>query len=129
MSPTKMLSSTACRFALQQNSPAASFVHHCRRALSPSGAAASYSTSWNSVQTPIHSIPEFLLPTRTHRRFCRPGIPSRLSPRRQHFAYSTTSPSEAAKVIQNPRKDEDGNDLWIKISPRAAEVGGSSFLL
>ncbi|KAJ9208774.1 hypothetical protein DTO166G4_9233 [Paecilomyces variotii] len=64
---------------------------------------------------------QFLLPSRTHRRLRRPALPSTLSLRRQRFAYSTTTPSDAAKVILNPRKDDDGNDLWMKISPRAAE--------
>ncbi|KAJ9297410.1 hypothetical protein DTO217A2_8658 [Paecilomyces variotii] len=121
MSPTNMLSSTACRLARRQNSPAMIFVRHCRRVSSVPGAAANYSTSRNSVQSPTYSIPEFLLPSRTHRRLRRPALPSTLSLRRQRFAYSTTTPSDAAKVILNPRKDDDGNDLWMKISPRAAE--------
>lgn len=31
--------------------------------------------------------------------------------------------SAAANVLQNPRVDEEGKELWINISPRAAEVG------
>lgn len=129
MAPTKMLSSTACRLARQQSSPAVLFVHHCRRASSASAATANYPTSWNSVQSPAYSIPEFLLPSRTHRTIHRPAFPTTLSLRRQRFAYSTATPSDAAKVVLNPRKDDDGNDLWMKISPRAAEVGGSSVFL
>ncbi|KAL1861958.1 [4Fe-4S] proteins maturation [Paecilomyces lecythidis] len=121
MAPTKMLSSTACRLARQQSSPAVLFVHHCRRASSASAATANYPTSWNSVQSPAYSIPEFLLPSRTHRTIHRLAFPTTLSLRRQRFAYSTATPSDAAKVVLNPRKDDDGNDLWMKISPRAAE--------
>lgn len=40
----------------------------------------------------------------------------------QRSSFSTTSIRSATKVLQNPRVDEEGKDLLISISPRAAEV-------
>ena len=38
------------------------------------------------------------------------------------FRHSFSSTSVVQKAIQNPRKDEDGNEMNIEITPRAAKV-------
>ncbi|TKA75793.1 hypothetical protein B0A55_06401 [Friedmanniomyces simplex] len=47
----------------------------------------------------------------------RPPHPSRLPQRR---SFSSTTPPRLAKAITNPRHDEEGNEMTITISPRAA---------
>ncbi|RAK71236.1 uncharacterized protein BO72DRAFT_21428 [Aspergillus fijiensis CBS 313.89] len=42
---------------------------------------------------------------------------------RQRYPFSSSAIRTNAKILQNPRVDEDGKELTIKISPRAAEVG------
>jgi hypothetical protein len=37
--------------------------------------------------------------------------------------FSSTGSRAATVVLQNPRKDEDGNEMAIEISERAAKVG------
>ncbi|KAL4818882.1 hypothetical protein BDW67DRAFT_145116 [Aspergillus spinulosporus] len=44
---------------------------------------------------------------------------SRAQPR---SAFSSTTPTSAAQVTQNPRTGEDGNTLMVEISERAANV-------
>ncbi|KAL1968566.1 hypothetical protein VTN77DRAFT_1776 [Rasamsonia byssochlamydoides] len=117
MSP-HMLSSTACRLTQRQASPAIFFIRHCQRCFSTSGVASTPVT-----KASLQPIPDFLLPSR------KPWRPSnRLLSRsasspqcyQQRFAFSSTAASRAATVVQNPRTDDDGNPLWINISPRAA---------
>lgn len=125
MSPHSMLSSAACQLARQQLSPAMAFVQCCRRAFSTSWSSSIYSATSASSPAGNHSlqtIPEFLLPYRRNRiQFSSSRLPPFPS-RRQRFASSSTASNRGAKVIQNPRVDDDGNPLWIHITPRAAAV-------
>ena len=73
-----------------------------------------------TIRLPLYL--DFLAPS------CRqPSIPLD-SPRKSQvgflkpFRHSFSSTSTVQKVIQNPRKDEDGNEMNIEITPRAANV-------
>jgi hypothetical protein len=37
--------------------------------------------------------------------------------------FSVSSTREATVCVQNPLKDDDGNDMILEITPRAAKVG------
>ncbi|MCJ1281366.1 [4Fe-4S] proteins maturation [Xylographa opegraphella] len=84
------------------------------------------------VHNDFERIPSFLLPAFTQQRgFSRStavklpppsktsGIPfvQRSVPR----SFTSSSQSRAAVVTANPRKDEDGNDMLIDITPRASK--------
>lgn len=125
MSP-HILSSTVCRLARRQASPAI-FIRHCHRCFSTSGVASSYAASTPATKASLQPIPDFLLPSlRSWRPNNRLVSRSASSPQFHHqrFAFSSTTASRAATVVQNPRTDDDGNPLWINISPRAAKVRG-----
>lgn len=123
MSP-HMILSTACRFVQRRTSPAIFFIRHCHRCFSTSGVASSYAASTPATKASLQPIPDFLLSSlRSWRPNNRLVSRSASSPQRhQRFTFSSTTASRAATVVQNPRTDDDGNPLWINISPRAAKV-------
>ncbi|MCJ1392006.1 hypothetical protein MMC18_004873 [Xylographa bjoerkii] len=76
-------------------------------------------------------FPTFLLPAFSQQR----QIPSKVVTQRRAFskllrstatrppnlrAFSTSSPRHAVVVTANPRKDDEGNDMLIDITPRAS---------
>lgn len=77
------------------------------------------------------SIPSYLLPAFAPRKLNLGGQHRKRSvydafPQNRHFcrcrAFSTTPCSKAAVVTANPRTDEDGNEMLIDITARAAKV-------
>ena len=93
-------------------------------------------TSQRNLSTSRHqrreTIPAFLLPS-----FAPQGLSAKASPRRdlaprassdriitpqRHCYFSTSSRQEAVVVAANPRKDDEGNDMLVDITPRAAKV-------
>lgn len=83
-------------------------------------------------QRPLHTTPifDFLAPGIAQPAFQRAGrrnIPFQESSSgisRRDFTTSRTSRATAA--IHNPKKDDDGNDMHIEITPRASNVGFAS---
>ena len=87
----------------------------------------------STSQHSFTSIPDFLLPASTtkkhhatttshlHRSFLLfpPTSSGHLSQRRM---FSASPGAKAAVVTANPRKDEDGNEMLIDITTRAANV-------
>lgn len=59
-------------------------------------------------------------PLLQHRLPIRPSTPVSPVPRRE---FSRTSPARATVVAKNPRVDDDGKEMTIEISERAAKVG------
>ena len=87
------------------------------------------------------TIPEFLLPSFPP-QIPTPRSPSSWIPAFQNQAcpsipnqhgrqFSTTERQNAVVVAANPRKDDEGNDMLVDITPRAANVCSTkpSFLI
>ena len=87
----------------------------------------------NLVNDGLERIPSFLLPAfGQQRRFSIPTIAKLSLPlkvacvpvaqRSVRRLFTTSSRSSAVVVTANPRKDDDGNEMLIDITPRASKV-------
>jgi iron-sulfur cluster assembly accessory protein len=95
-------------------------THSVQKACAPVAAVRSFSTSAAQSQQPLFL--DFLAPSWQSNSVSNSSIRSLrtgLAPRVQRRALSASIPRHA-KAIRNPRKDEDGNDLTINITPRAS---------
>lgn len=83
------------------------------------------SSACHSVGAPV---PEFLLPSFTSSRTSalkprhNTKQASSISRSQSRRAFSSTKRAQAAVITANPRKDEDGNEMAIDITARAANV-------
>jgi iron-sulfur cluster assembly accessory protein len=94
--------------------------HRAHKACAPVAAVRSFSASASQSQQPLFL--DFLAPSWHSKKPKKTSIRSLrkdLAPRVQRRALSASTPRHA-KAIKNPRKDEDGNDLTINITPRAS---------
>ena len=94
--------------------------HSLHKACAPTAAVRSFSTS--GVQSHQQLFLDFLAPSWQSHKPTNSSIRSLrkdLAPRIQRRALSASIPRHA-KAVKNPRKDEDGNDLTINITPRAS---------
>lgn len=92
---------------------------HAHRAWTPALASRSFTTSnIQSSQQPLFL--DFLAPSWQSARSPSSTLRQRaITPCSYHRALSTTPPRPAI-AITNPRKDDDGNDMTITITPRAS---------
>ncbi|EEH38962.2 iron-binding protein erpA [Paracoccidioides lutzii Pb01] len=126
----QILSLTRCRLSQQNISSAAVFVQQSWRAMS---IAANHSASSRYYAShAIQPVLPFLLPY-THRSNSRRSLGPRKSTRfsspNQPSTFSTSQPKHWAKAILNPRTDDEGKPMMINISPRAAKVWGTFYVL
>ena len=93
----------------------------CARSLHQNSSRSFSLTQPATIRLPLYL--DFLAPSYRP----QPSIPSN-SPKKSQvgslkpFRHSFSSTSVVQKAIQNPRKDEDGNEMNIEITPRAAKV-------
>ena len=69
-----------------------------------------------SASKPTHSPQKSLGPLVRNSRRCL------MNPLQQERSFLTSSSKQAVVVTANPRKDEDGNEMLVDITPRAAKV-------
>lgn len=117
--------STCCRLALSQQSLAVVFLREAQRSISSTTVATSAVTRSRGALAREPTLP-FLFPSG---RFQYPvqHVNTRrtlsLTTRSRQRLFSSTSPRTAETVaLQNPRTNEEGKELSVTISPRAAKV-------
>ncbi|EED20517.1 iron-sulfur cluster assembly accessory protein Isa2, putative [Talaromyces stipitatus ATCC 10500] len=115
------LPSITCRAVQRRTSLVAEFIRQdCQRSLSLSSHVShvQFNSSSTSIRqrrtTPFHSSANTLVASR-HSRSLRPFV-------QNSAAFSTTRTTRAPAIATlNPRDDDDGNPMFIEISPRAAK--------
>ncbi|PGH13685.1 hypothetical protein AJ79_03534 [Helicocarpus griseus UAMH5409] len=114
----QILTRAGCRLAQHNTSSAAIFVQQSRRALSIAANPSPQANTSNSIQPVLpFLVPRVSQPANSRcsqglRRSARVPIPR---------PFSTTQPKQTTTAILNPRTDEEGKPLMVKISPRAAK--------
>ncbi|PKX98848.1 uncharacterized protein P174DRAFT_31047 [Aspergillus novofumigatus IBT 16806] len=120
------LSSAVLRLSRRQNMPGVAIVRFTSSRASNS--ACRLSAPFSSCSTTIpRSISSSLIPSTANALFRIPSTRRSLN-YRPRCAFSASTARAGAKVVQNPRMDDEGNTLMINISPRAAEVCWITFL-
>lgn len=111
------------------SSPAAAALPLLDVLLPPPAAAASrffFSSSSSSRAIPTYTTRPLPAPPRAHHRPRRHYAAARSGsggPRPANTApFSVTLARRETKTLYNPQKDEDGNEMSLEITPRAAKV-------
>ena len=97
----------------------ATFLRQCRTNTGKTFAVCAFATA--SPQTTHPTIPRDRN-TRYPGRPLLPHSPALLRPDGRARPFSKSAPSHATTVLQNPRVGDDGNEMTIEISDRAAKV-------
>ena len=93
----------------------------CRETYASGHYSSNSSKSIPDFLPPVH-IPKLNTPTtRSERTLIATSTQSRALSQ-QKCRFTTSSRSSAAVVRANPRKDDEGNDMAIDITPRASNV-------
>ncbi|KAI9934660.1 hypothetical protein ASPWEDRAFT_161291 [Aspergillus wentii DTO 134E9] len=121
-----MLSSAARQLSRQSPASATSVisVSQCPRSFSTSRPALNFSASAFCASPSYRSVSSAFGVSRksplSRNRFPQSSLSPFAAPR-QRYAFSSSTVRSEAKVLQNPKTDDDGNSLLIDISSRAAE--------
>lgn len=74
-----------------------------------------------STKSAFHPPLDFLLPNVAIQKQ-RPGYKSVITSPRTQRGFSSSQSRRATVTVVNPRKDDDGNQMTIEITPRASNV-------
>lgn len=120
-----VLSSATYRLSRHPSHSPAVSVRRCHRLFSTPRTAPSISASlysgFVSRQPATNTLGASGKPQTFRNRLPRSSLTPFAAPR-QRYAFSSSSARPGARVVQNPRTDDDGNELMVSISSRAAEV-------